>query len=99
MTPERYSYVMSQLTELATLHPGDLGGWGDIRIYHTEADYVRDSLELRRVIDDLREKGVPEERIVKLMLSEGTETVQFAGPPRKEDLNARSDESATTHGD
>lgn len=88
ISQDRADQIKAVLAEIITMNDAqDLGGWGNLRLFTTDAEYLFECMELREVVEALTERGVTPTVMRTLLATPGTETVQIAGEP-KESINA-----------
>lgn len=84
ISQRRADQLKAVLVEIITMNDHqDLGGWGNLRLFTTDAAYLHECMELREVVEALTERGVTPTVIRTLLSTPGTETVQLAGAPKE----------------
>jgi len=85
ISQDRANQIKAVLAEIIAMNDAqDLGGWGNLRLFTTDAEYLYECMELREVVEALSDRGVTPTVMRTLLTNSGTETVQFSGAPRPE---------------
>lgn len=84
ISQDRADQIKAVLAEIIAMNDAqDLGGWGNLRLFTTDAEYLYECMELREVVEALSARGVSPTMMRTLLANPGTETVQFAGAPKQ----------------
>ena len=84
ISQDRADQIKAVLAEIIAMNDAqDLGGWGNLRLFTTDAEYLYECMELREVVEALTERGVTPTVMRTLLSTPGTETLQLAGAPKE----------------
>jgi len=85
ISQDRADQIKAVLAQIIAMNDvQDLGGWGNLRLFTTDAEYLYECMELREVVEALSDRGVTPTVMRTLLATSGTETVQIAGKAPQE---------------